>query len=534
MKSPQTKSIRLLQEKYEENRDLMFQNLLADDVLSDVTFHCRDGFVKAHKVILAAASPYFKKVFAVHSEPKTAYILHGVTVGQMKSFMELVYRGVTDISSDMITKLCQVATEFGITGIVDTSMSDTSDKSISPGGRDTRLRGQKRVAVDFREETENLKIPEIVIPIKRIEFERRPSTCSEKSKKSDSPLSPLPSAVPISESSFTSPAKEIHSPESITLRTLAQRSAAARRSGQGGSGGSNWAMKLRKFKCDLCPASFNRASTLSRHQLVHTGERPYACSQCDKAFSRLDKLKNHIKRVHDGFDNENLQSGNFPFTLGHVKVQTSESDEIMEDPPVVRWEDLAPRKPTVCAPSTTDNITKMPKKEAEHIVSINVSKTSISGSGAPQKKARGRPRKSPPVPRPLVKRPRGRQRSKNKSSPSASPVTTPVPKIIAAPENYDITNMPFGDLEYLTKSLCEPNNEQIENTSNLTMEAGVMEPFVEINLDQSDSNDGQNHTSDGGSQNPGNFLKKIGLLETNSVSTIGNCTISVASSSQKS
>lgn len=47
----------------------------------------------------------------------------------------------------------------------------------------------------------------------------------------------------------------------------------------------------RPFKCDTCPASFNRNHDLKRHTRIHLAIKPYPCGFCDKSFSRKDALK---------------------------------------------------------------------------------------------------------------------------------------------------------------------------------------------------------------------------------------------------
>ncbi|XP_028414748.1 zinc finger protein 184-like [Dendronephthya gigantea] len=70
--------------------------------------------------------------------------------------------------------------------------------------------------------------------------------------------------------------------------------------------------------CTVCNKVFRDTTALKRHALVHSGERPHACGECEKRFRRRDHLKAHEIAYHSGITSHECKTCDAAFNTRYA------------------------------------------------------------------------------------------------------------------------------------------------------------------------------------------------------------------------
>ena len=60
----------------------------------------------------------------------------------------------------------------------------------------------------------------------------------------------------------------------------------------------NFVQATGRHQCEICFKGFRDKYVLKRHYVVHTKEKPYVCEICNRGYSQHDRLKIHIRTIH--------------------------------------------------------------------------------------------------------------------------------------------------------------------------------------------------------------------------------------------
>ncbi|XP_058795890.1 longitudinals lacking protein, isoforms A/B/D/L isoform X13 [Phymastichus coffea] len=111
-----------------------FDTLLESGTLVDCTLAAEGKYLKAHKVVLSACSPYFEGLLSEHYDKHPVFILKDVKFKELKAMMDYMYRGEVNISQDQLTALLKAAESLQIKGLSDSKTggsTSTTGKSSS-------------------------------------------------------------------------------------------------------------------------------------------------------------------------------------------------------------------------------------------------------------------------------------------------------------------------------------------------------------------------------------------------------------------
>ena len=97
----------------------VFQNMLVHENLVDVTLACEGASIKAHKMILAACSPYFQNLFMANPCKHPIVILKDVKFNDLKAIIDFIYSGEVNIPKDQLNSLLKTAETLKIKGLAD-------------------------------------------------------------------------------------------------------------------------------------------------------------------------------------------------------------------------------------------------------------------------------------------------------------------------------------------------------------------------------------------------------------------------------
>lgn len=150
---------------FESNISTSFRELREDSEFLDVTLCCDNGVdvVQAHKVILAACSPLFRKILSRQkSTGQNPFLyLKGIRLKELRAVLDFIYHGEVNVAQDSLNNFLAVAEELAIKGLT----TDSQKPGGGSGGGDPPNSEQRKKAVAKRKSVPQSSSAPVQIPV---------------------------------------------------------------------------------------------------------------------------------------------------------------------------------------------------------------------------------------------------------------------------------------------------------------------------------------------------------------------------------
>ena len=122
---------------FQENLNLAFGRLREDNDFTDVTLACMDGKqLEAHKVILAASSPFFQNLLGKNKHAHPIVYLKGMKSEELVAMLDFLYYGEANVYQNYLDSFLAIAEEFQLKGLTEKfneeDLKKDNQRHISP------------------------------------------------------------------------------------------------------------------------------------------------------------------------------------------------------------------------------------------------------------------------------------------------------------------------------------------------------------------------------------------------------------------
>ena len=116
--------------EFESNIGVAFRELREDKDFFDVTLACDDEQIQAHKVILAACSPFFRKVLKRNRHDHPLLYLKGVKYRDICSLLNFMYHGQVNVAQEELDSFLAIAEDLQVKGLTQTGKGDDNVQEV--------------------------------------------------------------------------------------------------------------------------------------------------------------------------------------------------------------------------------------------------------------------------------------------------------------------------------------------------------------------------------------------------------------------
>ena len=130
---------------FRENVNCAFRNLREDADFADVTLACEDGKqVEAHKVILAASSPFFQNLLKRNNHPHPLIYIRGLKSEDLVAIVDFLYCGEANVFQENLDSFLAIAEELQLKGLMGQGSGDNLEETREKVSKENRANLQER------------------------------------------------------------------------------------------------------------------------------------------------------------------------------------------------------------------------------------------------------------------------------------------------------------------------------------------------------------------------------------------------------